>query len=187
MKIYHQVSFQSKHKFDVCAENLVVISVNFSRSEELGFLPQLIKATTTEPWNPPRKTSSAEMKRLLFPQTTADLEIVNDLVRDDISAIVFATNLQDCNSFCKQQIGDYHVNNHVMKYEKSSGKCVCFLLNKNGPWHELNDVTWTPRQNSVVYAFHRKFIGKIFHKELQYFTKICFMNILSIFWKDLIN
>ena len=155
--------------------------MNFSRSEESVLLPQSIKTTTTEPWNPPRKTSSAEMKRLLFPQTTADLEIVNDLIRDDISAIVFATNLHDCNNLCRQQIGDYHVNNHVMKYEKSSGRCVCFLLNKNGPWHELNDVTWTPRQNSVVYAFHRKFIRKIFsqrftivYKDLfyQYFIKI---------------
>ena len=125
------------------------------------------------------------MKRLVFPQTTADLEIVNDLIRDDISAIVFATNLQDCSNLRRHQIGDYHVNNQVMKYEKRSGRCVCFLLNKNGPWHELNDVTWTPRQNSVVYAFHRKFIRKIFSQRITIFTKIYFINILQKFGKIL--
>ena len=98
------------------------------------------------------------MKQLVFTSTQNDLEHVNNFDSDEVHAVLFAPNVQTCNFLCKGIIDDNHSNDHVIKFEKSSGKCVCFLVNNGVDWYPLSDFSWAPKQNLFVYSVHRKLI-----------------------------
>ena len=103
------------------------------------------------------KTTELEMSRLIFSGTDRDLELHNPLREEDMELVAFTRSIQQCTHLCKWSIGTHHYNNHINKYDMISGKCTCYLLNKQQQQfqHPLHDYSWAPKQSQYQYSLHR--------------------------------